>query len=75
MSKVNTLGISLIGFSILVPMFYGMYLGLSVIQDVILQIPLIIRIGIALFIAGMVILMISLIRERIIDWKKENKRR
>jgi hypothetical protein len=73
MDKVQTFGVILIGLSILVPVIYGLYLGLVAIQDALTEIPLFIRIGIALFISGIVVVMISLVRERIIDWKKEKK--
>ncbi len=73
MDKIQTLGIVILGAGLLLFPAYGIYVLSGKIQELVSEIPLVIRVGIFLLFSGLVIVMISLIRERIIDWRKEKR--
>ena len=70
MDKVQYFGVFLFVIGIVLLPLYGLYLAYPELEEAVLQIPLIIRIGMGLFFAGITVLILSLVRERIIDWKK-----
>ena len=70
MDKVQTLGMILLAIGVLTLPLYGVYLLYLRLEETIMDIPLLIRIGLALIFSGFVVLIFSLIRERIEDWKK-----
>jgi len=70
MDKVQTLGMILLAIGVLTLPLYGVYLLYLKLEETIMNMPLIIRIGLAFIFSGFVVLIFSLIRERIEDWKK-----
>ena len=70
MDKVQTLGMILLAIGVLTLPLYGVYLLYLRLEETIMDMPLIIRVGLALIFSGFVVLIFSLIRERIEDWKK-----
>ncbi len=73
MDKIQTLGIVILAVGLLMFPAYGIYVLSGRIQELVSEVPIAIRVGIFLLFSGFVIVMISLIRERIVDWRKEKK--
>ncbi|UCD07149.1 MAG: hypothetical protein JSW41_04970 [Candidatus Aenigmatarchaeota archaeon] len=68
MKNTQTLGVSLLVLGILIIVGYGLYL-FALAEDV----PLIIRTGVIVIFLGIVVVLLSLIRERLRDLKKERE--
>lgn len=75
MDRIQAFAVLLFAAGLLTFPVFGLYLSWPDLYEAIIRIPLILRIGIFLFFSGFVILMLSLIRERIIDWKKEKNKK
>ncbi len=68
MKNTQILGVSLLVLGILIIVGYGLYL-FALAEDV----PLIIRTGVIVIFLGIVVVLLSLIRERLRDLKKERE--
>ena len=69
-----TFGLIVLALGFLLLPAYGIYSVLTLVQEELQVIPLFIRISFALIFTGITVLMVYVIRDRIIDWKKEKKR-
>ncbi len=66
--KTQTIGIGLLVLGIVILAGYGIY-GFLAIEDI----PLIIKVGSTVIGIGITVIIIALMRERMMDIKKENK--
>lgn len=68
MKNIEFIGTGLLALGIIILTGYGVY-NFFIIEEI----PLIIRAASLIIGLGIVILLLSLIRERVMDWKKETK--
>lgn len=68
MKSFELVGVVLLVLGALIVAFYGLY-QLAIIEEI----PLVIKAALALFGLGLLIIMLSLVRERMSDIKKERK--
>ena len=71
MDKVQSFGLILLMIGLILFPLQMFYDFLFETHETMTEIPFTMRMGMGMFFMGMIILMTSLVRERIIDWKKE----
>ncbi|MBN2330305.1 MAG: hypothetical protein JXC85_00670 [Candidatus Aenigmarchaeota archaeon] len=70
MNRAETTGVLLVSFAIVILAGYALYLFVQASE-----VPAVIRLGVVALVIGFLVILISVIRERLIDLRKEKSHR